>query len=232
MKKVFIIAAALIAALPVAQATTYLYSFTGTSGTVSSPHDFTGNGSYPITIWGMTYSTLTQAGTGSTAVYSFSGGAVSNLSLNATNGLGVVGTCNEITVPGACGSAGSYAVVDFADTGNPGGPEGHGYTAATITIDNADSGWTIYGGTSFTSSSGGITGLTKLVSGTSKGISNTYNQLVSLTGYAYLVITAGPTSCELNVNSISVSTPEPGTFVMAGMALIGLGMALRKARKG
>ena len=93
MKKVFIIAAALIAALPVAQATTYLYSFT--SGTnVSSPHDFTGNGSYPITIWGMTYSTLTQAGTGSTAVYSFSGGAVSNLSLNATNGLGVVGTCN------------------------------------------------------------------------------------------------------------------------------------------
>jgi hypothetical protein len=57
-----------------------------------------------------------------------------------------------------------------------------------------------------------------------------YNQNVSFSGYSYLVITAGPT-CELNVLSISTNVPEPGTFVMAGMALIGLGVALRKVCK-
>ncbi|MGA2771332.1 MAG: PEP-CTERM sorting domain-containing protein [Bryobacteraceae bacterium] len=222
MKRVFIIAAVLIAALPMAQASTYLF----TSGTAGTSEITTGDGIYPITVWGYTYATLATV----SGVSSLSGGALSSLSYSSSYGLGVGATCNDIVVKGACGSLGSYVVVDFADASpSPGGPELNGATAATIRIDNADSGWTIYG-TNAAPGTSGISGLHSLATFSGASLGNVYNQNVSFSGYSYLVITAGPT-CELNVLSISTNVPEPGTFVMAGMALIGLGVALRKVCK-
>lgn len=212
MKRVFVIAAALIAALPVAHANTYLFT-SGTPGTSET------TGSYPITVWG--YNNASISGSGSNISLN---GKASNLSYNSF-GLGVAATNNEITLS-------SFVVVDFSD---PGGPKPNGATTATFNIDNADSGWIIYGGNTAPVSgasgvSGGISGLSKIM----QGSGNAPNQLVSIASYSYLAIIAAQT-CYLDVYSISTNTPtptpEPGTLAMAGMALIGLGVALRKSRK-
>jgi len=221
MKRVFIIAAALIAALPMAYANTYSFTSVVTAGTTE-----TTAGNYPITVWGY-YNSSANALSVSNGIISLVGTA-SNLSYDSTYGLGVGKSSSEITLQ-------SFVVFDFADpgTGKLGGPELNGATSAIITIDNANSGWTIYGGNS-APGTGGITNLTSLASGTKaqNGTASTqYAQTVSLAGFSYLaVIAAG--SCELNILKIDTNpVPEPGTFVMAGLALIGLGMALRKARK-
>lgn len=215
MKRVFIIAAVLIAALPMAHASTYLF----TSGTVATSETTTG--SYPITVWGFV------TASGGTAPSIYLDGSPSNLSYDSTYGLGVAATSNEIT-------PGSFVVIDFADaksTGNLGGPELNGATTATIYIDNATS-WTIYGGTTPPVTSGsnqGISGLTQIPVTPSTGSSATV--VVNIASYPYLVITAGSV-CHLDVLKIDTNnTPEPGTFAMAGMALIGLGVALRKVCK-
>ena len=47
---------------------------------------------------------------------------------------------------------------------------------------------------------------------------------------AYII---GVTDCALDIQSISVgysAAPEPGTFVMAGIALIGLGVTMKRRR--
>jgi hypothetical protein len=213
MKRVFIIAAALIAALPMAHATTYLF----TSGTAGSSENVTVGG-YKITVWG--YDLTSQSGSGSNI--SLNGGA-SALSYDSF-GLGVANTSNEVTLN-------SFVVVDFSDPASPGpeGPKLAGATTATIDIDNADSGWIIYGGNT-APGAGGIGSLTQITSGSG----NVASEVVSITNYSYLAIVAAQT-CELNIYSIIANTPgtvpEPGTFLMAGMALIGLGAALRKTCK-
>jgi hypothetical protein len=214
MKKVFIIAVALIAALPVAYANTYSF----TSGTVATSE--TTSGLYPITVWG--FNNAYTSGSGSNISLN---GKASNLSYNSY-GLGVGATNKEITLS-------SFVVVDFSD---PGGPKPSGATTATFNIDNADSGWIIYGGTTapvsgVSGATGGIGGLTLVKSGSG----NNSALPITLGSYSYLAIIAAQT-CYLNINSITTNTPtptpEPGTLALAGMALIGLGVTLRKTRKG
>jgi hypothetical protein len=41
----------------------------------------------------------------------------------------------------------------------------------------------------------------------------------------------GVTDCALDIESVSVAAPEPGTFVMAGMALIALGLTMKRRNK-
>jgi hypothetical protein len=227
MKKVFIIAAALIAALPVAHANTYSFTSVGTAGNSEITAGINPIG-YPITVWGYNNTTNNATVSGSGSTISLSGTA-SSLSYDSNYGLGVGATSNEITLK-------SFVVFDFADpkTGSLGGPELNGATTATITIDNANSSWTIYGGNSAPGTNG-IGSLTSLLTGTktpNAPASTQYPQTVSLAGFSYLAVIAAGT-CELNILKIDTNAvPEPGTFVMAGMALIGLGMALRKARKG
>jgi hypothetical protein len=203
MKRVFIIAAVLIAALPMAHASTYLF----TSGTVATSETV---GSPSITVWGF----ITASGGTGTSIYL--DGSPSNLSYNGTYGLGVAATSNVIT-------PNSFVVIDFSN------PKAAGATTATIYIDNATS-WIIYGGTTApvtTGSNQGISGLTQMTSGV--GSSATVG--VSIASYRYLAITAGSV-CHLDILKIDTNNvPEPGTFVMAGMALIGLGVGLRKVCK-
>jgi len=203
MKKVFIIAAVLIVALPMAHATTYW--FTGTS---SGPT--------------YTYSGVTLAGYGSE-----SGAGTSTLSGTASSvvydsyGAGVAATTPYVTNT-------SFLVVDFSSP-----TQLANHSTVDVYLDNVSDGYYIYGGTStFPSLSyTGLTVLAKLLSGgpPAGGIANVAIALTA--SYNYLIISAAP-ACHLNVEYITTNAPEPGTFVMAGMALIGLGMALRKARKG
>jgi len=217
MKKVLIIAVAFIAALPVAYANTY--SFTSIPSVIGDTSATT-SGLYPITVWGFNNASTSVKKDGTISLY----GKAADLSYNSY-GLGVATTSNEITLS-------SFVVVDFSD---PGGPKPSGATTATFNIDNADSGWIIYGGTTepvsgAVGAAGGISGLTLVTSGS---LNNSALQ-VTLGSYSYLAIIAART-CYLNINSIttdtSTPTPEPATFALAGMALIGLGVALRKTRK-
>ena len=222
MKRVFIIAAGLIAALPMAHATSIVYLFT--SGTVTAygtPENVTVGG-YQITIWGYDGSVTNPGVIGGAATGT---GSQSSLSYDS-NGLGVANTGpDEIT-------NNSFVVVDFSDSGSPGGPKAAGYTAATIVLDNVSpqTEWIFYGGNA-APVAGGISSLTELAFGTGN-----VNEAISLASYSYLVI-AATADCYENVKSITLNiptnttTPEPGTFVMAGMALMGLGMGLRKTRK-
>src|ERR1039458_8892621 len=156
MKRVFIIAAALIAALPMAHATGIVYLFT--SGTVTAygtPENVTVGG-YQITIWGYDGSVTNPGVVGGAATGT---GSQSSLSYDS-NGLGVANTADEIT-------NNSFVVVDFSDSGNPGGPKAAGYTAATIALDHvsAQTEWIFYGGNA-APVAGGISSLTEPAFGT------------------------------------------------------------------
>ena len=116
MKRVFIIAAGLIAALPMAHATSIVYLFT--SGTVTAygtPENVTVGG-YEITIWGYDGSVTNPGVVGGAATGT---GSQSGLSYDS-NGLGVANTGpDEIT-------NNSFVVVDFTDSGSTGGPKAAG----------------------------------------------------------------------------------------------------------
>jgi len=208
-------AVAILFFCPTAQANTYLF----TSGTASSSEIVPGPAEVPITVYGYNYNGVTNGTQGS---YSLGSPSLSTLSYNSTYGLGVADTPVPNDSNGGIylnGANSSAVVIDFSNA------ESHGATTATFYIDNADSGWRIFGGNS---PGNGLVNLTSLVTGSLNA-----TQPVSLSGYRYLTI-VGYGTCYLNISEIGVNnttTPEPGTTMMAGMALIGLAMALRKARK-
>ena len=208
MKRVFIIAAALVAALPMAHATTYMFTSSGsysTSAVTLAAYDCTGT-----TCLGGSLPPYTLTGSSSTVSY------------NSTYGAGVTDTNNYV-------ARNSYLVVDFSSPLAA-------HSTVEVYMDRVSSGYYIFGWTAPTtpnpaSITSGLTVLaSRLTGGAPAGnIADVYFTL-GATAYNYLVITAAST-CDLNVKDITTNAPEPGTLVMAGMALIGLGMALRKARK-
>jgi hypothetical protein len=209
MKKVFIIAVALIAALPVAYANTY---------------SFTSSGSFPISAGTLAaYASASRSGTDPGPITL--NGSLSSVFYNVVGstsyGAGVLYTKPYVTNT-------SFLVVDFSDPLAA-------HSTVDVSLDKVDSGYYIYGGNSGFSS-GKITGLDVLAHATS--LPSSYNGSVTLPitlakSYTYLVVMAAST-CDLNLYSITTNTPtpEPGTLALAGMALIGLGVALRKTRKG
>jgi len=199
MKRVIIIAAALIAALPMAQATPYLFTSAGGYDMLSPP----------VTIAAYTDTGSVGSGDASSGVTYDSYGA----GVSGANPTGFV--TND-----------SFLVFDFST------PLAKG-TTIQIDLDKITEGYIVYGGT--TSGTSGLTTIASLTSGgpPANGVADLSITLAA--SYTYITITATP-DCELNVLSIAVpsaaTTPEPGTFVLAGMALIGLGVALRqKTRK-
>jgi hypothetical protein len=211
MKKVLIIAVALIAALPIAHAT--VYNFT------SAPSAGVSVAAYTIT------SGDPQGAVGSTLLYGTDSGVYYDPS-GKNAGAGVTGTGDNVTNT-------SFLVVDFSSPVLPSGD--------TVSVEMYDvtDGYIIYGTNSAFSlnvgstTNGSIGGLHELAADTTVAYNgaNVDAQFKLAASYQYLVITANP-ACELDLNYISYTpTPEPGTFVMAGMALIGLGAALRKTRK-
>ena len=224
MKRVFIIAAAWIAALPMAHASSILYNFVGT-GETDTP-----SGVAAITLTGYKSGTV-QTGTNCTTgngPYCITGATTSGVSLTYnSNGLGVNYTGdpdpNEI---GFLNPTNNFVVIDFSS------PIAKGYTSATIKLDNVTDGYIVYEGAK------GASGLNKLIVGAASAsggppvVSKAVTVPLALTAANPFLVFMATGQCVLNIQQISVSTPEPGTFLMAGMALIGLGMALRKVRKG
>lgn len=130
---------------------------------------------------------------------------------------------------------GDFLVLDFSHAATYNGrlasSVGFGIQIDAKEPSSGDSYWVIYGLTSDTSkspsylTSGELNSLGKVATG-------------ALPFYdAYAVGIIG--DCEIDVNGIEVgyggstpqsATPEPGSFVMAGLALIGLGMTVRRRR--
>ena len=131
MKKVFIIAAVLIAALPMAHASGILYNFAGSSQTVT-----------PGTAAALTPIGYRSGIVSSTGPYSISGATSSGVSVTYnTNGMGVNYTNDpdpyEIAL---INGTNNFVVIDFSS------PIGLGDTFATINLDNVTSGYIVYEG--------------------------------------------------------------------------------------
>jgi hypothetical protein len=123
---------------------------------------------------------------------------------------------------------GEFVVLDFADHAATAG----GQAATAVTFDLSvdvkepkpgDSYWVIYG---FTSKNG--TGTPTLLD---SGEMTTLGAVLPVTTAYYSSYVIGILGdCQIDLSGITASygTPEPGTFLMGGMALIGLGLAMKK----
>jgi hypothetical protein len=220
MKRVFIFAAALIAMMTMARADTIVYPFTG--GSSGNPLTFYGSGagaSLPVDAWG--YDDGSQLAVNTVA--DTATGKLSSLG-ETSSGVGVAATGDMLTPE-------SFVVLDFSD------PISHGYTSASIELNHITEGWTVYGtDTAPTTSTNAQTFSSLAVLASSSVPTNGILEPINnFTSYTYLIVIASQ-DCEaiideVQLTSSSKTTPEPGTFVMAGMALIGLSVGLRHARK-
>jgi hypothetical protein len=217
IKTNWILAALLLGAATVPSNATSIFTYTfQTSGAgLGVSHSF-GTAPYDITVYGFdgtsTHSHNTAAGLSET-----------------TSGLGLAGR-SEITTS-------DFVTVDFAD------PETiHGVTAAFEVGDlSSGEGWQLYGsdtlgelGTAITSNTAGW--------GTA---ANTWETIPNLADYTYyslravnepsygqMIANCGTSSASITLMGVRVSgaapTPEPGTCVMVGLALIGLSLGTRR----
>jgi len=126
-----------------------------------------------------------------------------------------------------------FVVLDFAGVTAPTGTT-LSSIAFQLNIDQSEgtgvSDWVIYGqnanGTGALLDHGQMTptGPVLLGSTTVTGISAQYtNYIIGIEG-----------DCDIDIESVALTyskTPEPGTFVMAGMALIGLGLTMKKRQQ-
>jgi hypothetical protein len=126
-----------------------------------------------------------------------------------------------------------FVVLDFANTVVP---TGNTITSVAFTLNidvtepkGAISDWVIYGensnGTATLLDSGPMTPL---------GVIAVANTTTSALYTNYLIGIEG--DCEIDVEQVALTygsskTPEPSTFVMAGMALIGLGLTMKKRQQ-
>ena len=159
---------------------------------------------------------------------------------NATTGLGLKGNLSPYIGPGEA------IVVDFSDVARTAAINGGTATLSGITFNlqvdiNGPSNWTVY-----TLNSAGTEYIDPLSGPMAKGSAPVGTFGESPTTFAlpasgdfngsYLI---GITNdCGLTITGITLdytpngppiqSTPEPGTFVMAGMAFIGLGIVMKK----
>jgi len=222
-----------------ANATTILFSFAGdgngpsytdTSKTYNSPNSYT---------------VLAQA----VDCTSSTSGCSAQTIDGTANGLGILGTSTNNNGVGLNEVANNdYIVLDFANTTTPSNPGGipssilSKATSVSITLYETGKGTAsvanIYGmntdpattllGTGSISSSTSITGIS--LNQTIDKSLGTFT-LSSSGAYNYYVIDVTNADCGLVVTNASLNftpAPEPGTFVMGGMALLGLGMAMKK----
>jgi len=138
-------------------------------------------------------------------------------------GLGIADNSDEIGPT-------DFVVLDFANAIAPTGTT-LSSIAFTLNIDAIQSGvsdWVIYG-----ENSNGTATLLQSGPMNAKGVIAVANTTVSASYTNYIIGVEG--DCELDVESAaltySAKTPEPGTFVMAGMALIGLGLTMKKRQQ-
>lgn len=169
----------------------------------------------------------------------------STVSFTATGssnaGYGIPGGLGNITASGS-GQNAEFDILDFSAPTTYGGGTVTGVTF-TLNIDGRpgttdESYYVLYGITgnsgngvknTVTAGSGNTADLTYLASGDmyTTAITTTLSTTGLYTAYAIGILG----DCSLNITSVDIhysQTPEPGTFVMAGIALIGLGVTMKK----
>jgi len=225
LRKALIIAAALAASLPAVHATN-LVDFVFTSGVsiTSNPQAFTVSGT-TINAWAFWTNSggsnsLTGFGTkvvsGDTVVSgagtisgstTYVNNGTKNVSLGDNGDLGVTQTSDMVTNT-------SFIVLSV--------PTGDSFIG--VNFQGVTEAWVILGTNSLPTASG--VGGTVLDVGIGNGLETS-----STGGYSYIVLTAS-TDCYADIASVEFSpnaiAPEPGTFVTAGMALLGLVTLLKK----
>jgi len=142
---------------------------------------------------------------------------------NATTGLGLKGNLSPYIGPGEA------IVVDFSDVARTAAINGGTATLSGITFNlqvdiNGPSNWTVY-----TLNSAGTEYIDPPPTTFALPASGDFNgsYLIGITNDCGLTITGITLDYTPNGPPIQ-STPEPGTFVMAGMAFIGLGIVMKK----
>jgi hypothetical protein len=205
------------ATVPSSATTVYTYTFQTSNANLGTSHSY-GTAPYNVTVYG-----FDGTSTGSP-------NRAADLS-ETPSGLGLAGT-SQITTS-------DFVTIDFAD------PETvHGATAAFEVGDlSSGEGWALYGsdtlgelGTAITSNTAGW----GTAANTWETIPNladyTYYSLVEVneTGHGQIVAECGHLSPGITLAGVQVtggaSTPEPGTCVLVGLALIGLSVGTRRLR--
>jgi hypothetical protein len=204
--------------MPSNATTVCTYTFQTASANPGESHTY-GTAPYDITVYGFD-------GTSTNSLHT-----AAELSETAS-GLGLAGSHSQITTS-------DFVTIDFAD------PETvHGATAAFEVGDlSSGEGWALYGsdtlgelGTAITSNTAGW----GTAANTWETIPNladyTYYSLVEVneTGHGQIVTECGHSSPGITLAGVQVtggaSTPEPGTCVLVGLALIGLSVGTRRLR--
>lgn len=158
---------------------------------------------------------------------------------NDKSGIGLSGGGFGLTSSDEIGPT-DFAIVNFTNAATY---NGQSASSVSLSLDilvkepqGATSDWVVYGLSSPTSTSA-----TLLAWGPMANLGNvttaSYGSLSNLAYYsAYAIGVIG--DCEIDVTGASVTygtqtqtAPEPGTFVMGGMALIGLGMAMKRRNR-
>lgn len=133
-------------------------------------------------------------------------------------------------------------LLDFASVNNPATYEGQMGSISQVTFNlrldiNGSSDWTVYGMSGATGGSG-----TLIDSGPMWATVGTFSvtETIGANSPLYSSYLIGVTSdCALTIESVDIQysgtttqqTPEPGTFVMAGIAMLGLGVTLKKRNR-
>jgi len=232
LKVTFAIAALFLAAvfLVPAQAATVLTT-TLPAGTLSSSADiylsgsgYTGTGNGYIIAYG--WDDIFPGTSVAPPTYS-SPASTENLKVGSDSGLGLANSVDNGEIGVTDG-----IVLDFADVDSSLG--GGGLSKVTFDLSKDATGGAYYMIYGMSNANG--TGTAVLL--TSALLSST--GLVSFstsTLFASYVIGVTNNDCAIDIQNVqvqytsSVTTPEPGTFVMGGMALLGLGVIMRKRRQ-
>jgi PEP-CTERM motif len=160
-----------------------------------------------------------------TALYGFSGGG---LGINSN-------TAYHREIPNT-----AFIQVDFSTVVSSLRASGATINDVVVTVSNINTGWNLYSGTTPGTLEGpggqslapaGSPGFGKTTSTTITG-----SILTTLLTETYLGITAA-VNCDVELSSIKFDytpgnpVPEPGTYVLMGFALVGLGVAGKKLRR-
>jgi len=141
---------------------------------------------------------------------------------SAGNSLGLAGNNDQI-------GPGEFVVLDFSDHASSAGSLPGASVSFGVTIDHEETApqgsyYVVYG---FSSNNG--TGTPTLLAHGEMDFLGAVTPTITTAYYnSYVIGILG--DCEIDITSISATynTPEPGTFLMGGMALIGLGLAMKK----
>jgi hypothetical protein len=227
-----------------AYATTTLFTSTSLSTNANGICLLTSSGATSCT--GATSAFITTPAAYTTFPTTVSGTPANPYTLNESSGKTTASVHNGDLGVGTSGEIpfGDFVVLDFANAATY-----NGQSASSVDLNmnivaaepaGSTSYWVVYGLSSPTSTAATLLAYGKMpTTGAITSADTSFGNLNSLSySNSYAVGVMG--DCAIDISSMSVTyptgtttqqTPEPGTFVMAGMALIGLGWTMKKRNR-